>query len=66
MNCGLDCGLDFWGVQTVSPRKEMVGPWGLEPQTSTVSICGPRDYGLLLKATNLLFCNEITWLWHLP
>ena len=29
----------------------MVGPCGLEPQTSTVSICWSDDYGLLPKAT---------------
>jgi len=40
--------------------RRVVGPWGLEPQTSTVSICGPHDYRLLLKATNLMFFKEIT------
>jgi|HubBroStandDraft_6_1064221.scaffolds.fasta_scaffold00416_6 hypothetical protein len=29
----------------------MVGPCGLEPQTSTVSICWSDDYGQLPKAT---------------
>ena len=39
-------------VRVANLLKKMVGPWGLEPQTSTVSIFGQHDYRLLLKATN--------------
>jgi len=46
--------------------EDMVGPNGLEPLTSTVSICGPHDYKLLLKATKLLFLREITSLLYTP
>ena len=39
--------------------KEMVGPCGLEPQTSTVSIWWPHDYRVLPKATKLPPQNEL-------
>ena len=63
-----------WGLEPqISParrgdltRQLMVGPNGLEPLTSTVSIYGPHDYGLPLKATKLLFLREITSLLYTP
>jgi hypothetical protein len=41
----------FRGLRVTNFLRNMVGPRGLEPQTSTVSICGSHDYRLLLKAT---------------
>src|ERR1700756_585227 len=41
----------------------MVGPCGLEPQTSTVSIWRPHDYQPLLKATKCKCVNEMASLW---
>jgi hypothetical protein len=52
------------GAQAI--EGSVVGPWGLEPQTSTVSICRPHDYRLLLKATNLMFLKEMTSLLSPP
>jgi hypothetical protein len=37
MMCGPCCGLEFCGESAVTSGFEMVGTWGLEPQTSTVS-----------------------------
>ena len=42
----------------------MVGPCGLEPQTSTVSICWSDDYRLLLKATKCKCVNKMRSLWR--
>jgi hypothetical protein len=43
--------------------RKMVGPCGLEPQTSTVSIWWPHDYGLLLKATKCRCVKKMRSLW---
>ncbi len=40
-------------------RGDMVGPCGLEPQTSTVSIWRPRDYRVLPNATKLTPLTEL-------
>jgi len=41
----------------------MVGPCGLEPQTSTVSICWSDDYRVLLKATKCKCVKKMRSLW---
>jgi hypothetical protein len=41
----------------------MVGPCGLEPQTSTVSIWWPDGYRLLLKATKCQCVKKMRSLW---
>ena len=45
-------------------HESMVGPCGLEPQTSTVSIWRPHDYRPLLKATKCKCVNEMASLWN--
>ena len=48
-----------FGTQARKWLKNLVGPCGLEPQTSTVSIWWPRDYGPLPPATKLIPLIEI-------
>jgi hypothetical protein len=42
----------------------MVGSWGLEPQTSTVSIWWPHDFQALPNATKGMSYKEIAPLSH--